>query len=322
MLARRAIGTTDERPPTPDGLYGEAHAGRTIRCLVIGDSAAVGYGMTTSDTTPTGLLGVGLAHVLDAQVEMRCHAVVGAQTSDLKAQIELAEDFKPDVAVIVVGTNDVTHRVPPRTIGSRMLAEVVTQLTADGCRGRRRHLPRSRHRAPDPPAAARGRSALEPHPGPPADHRRRRRRWSRRLARRPARRAVQRAARRDVRRRSLPPVGCGLRQHGLGAHTGRRCIAQRSAAGRHRRRRAARRHVARRGGDPGLGAARHPGRPQRSPGQRAAPPPTRARSVRSPRHTTMAGPEGTGHRRVAWCASRRHAGSRGCAAARCRARPR
>src|SRR5689334_5504033 len=82
MLARRAIGTTDERPPTPDGLYGDG-SGRTIRCLVIGDSAAVGYGMTTSDTTPTGLLGVGLAHVLDAQVEMRCHAVVGAQTSDL-----------------------------------------------------------------------------------------------------------------------------------------------------------------------------------------------------------------------------------------------
>lgn len=132
MLARRAIGTTDARPPTPDGLYGEAHSGRTIRCLVIGDSAAVGYGMTTAETTPTGLLGVGLAHMLDAQVEMRCHAVVGAQTSDLKGQIALADDFEPDVAVIVVGTNDVTHRVPPRR-SARMLADVVTQLTADGC---------------------------------------------------------------------------------------------------------------------------------------------------------------------------------------------
>ncbi|MDR7086119.1 lysophospholipase L1-like esterase [Aeromicrobium panaciterrae] len=132
VLARRAIGTTDERPPAPDGLYGEAQAGRTIRCLVIGDSAAVGYGMTTSDTTPAGLIGVGLAHMLDAQVEMRCHAVVGAQTSDLKAQLELAKDFKPDVAVIIVGTNDVTHRVPPRT-SARRLADVVTQLTNDGC---------------------------------------------------------------------------------------------------------------------------------------------------------------------------------------------
>lgn len=132
LLARRAIGTTDARPPVPDGLYGEAQSGRTIRCLVIGDSAAVGYGMTTSDTTPTGLLGMGLAHMLDAQVEMQCHAKVGAQSSDLKAQIERAKGFKPDVAVIVVGTNDVTHRVPPRT-SVRLLAEVVTQLAADGC---------------------------------------------------------------------------------------------------------------------------------------------------------------------------------------------
>ncbi|GAA3514930.1 SGNH/GDSL hydrolase family protein [Aeromicrobium panaciterrae] len=131
LLARRAIGTTDERPPTPDGLYGDG-SGRTIRCLVIGDSAAVGYGMTSADTTPSGLLGVGLAHVLGAQVEMRCHAVVGAQTSDLPAQLELANDFKPDVAVIVIGTNDVTHRVPPRR-SARMLAGVVGRLTSEGC---------------------------------------------------------------------------------------------------------------------------------------------------------------------------------------------
>lgn len=130
-LARRAIGTTGDRPPTPDGLYGEG-SGRTIRCLVIGDSAAVGYGMTTADTTPTGLIGMGLSHVLDAQVEMRCHAVVGAQTSDLQAQLELAHDFKPDVTVIIVGTNDVTHRVPPRR-SVQMLAEVVSQLTSQGC---------------------------------------------------------------------------------------------------------------------------------------------------------------------------------------------
>lgn len=130
-LARRAIGTTGDRPPTPDGLYGEG-SGRTIRCLVIGDSAAVGYGMTTADTTPTGLIGMGLSHVLDAQVEMRCHAVVGAQTSDLQAQLELAHDFKPDVTVIIVGTNDVTHRVPPRR-SVQKLAEVVSQLTSQGC---------------------------------------------------------------------------------------------------------------------------------------------------------------------------------------------
>lgn len=132
FLARRAIGTTDERPPTPDGVYGDDLPGRTIGCLVIGDSAAVGYGMLSGDTTPAGLIGLGLAHVLDAPVEMRCRAVVGAQTSDLMEQIDLAGDFRPDVAVIVVGTNDVTHQVRPST-AARQLAEVVTRLSDAGC---------------------------------------------------------------------------------------------------------------------------------------------------------------------------------------------
>ncbi|MDX6276262.1 MAG: hypothetical protein QOJ72_390 [Nocardioidaceae bacterium] len=132
LLARRAIGTTDARPPSPDGVYGDDLPGRTIGCLVIGDSAAVGYGMVTSDTTPAGQIGLGVAHVLDAPVEMRCRAVVGAQTSDLMEQIDLAGDFQPDVAVIVVGTNDVTHQVRPST-SARQLAEVVTRLSEAGC---------------------------------------------------------------------------------------------------------------------------------------------------------------------------------------------
>ncbi len=132
FLARRAIGTTDARPPSPDGVYGDDLPGRTIGCLVIGDSAAVGYGMHTSDTTPTGLVGLGLAHVLGAPVEMQCQAVVGARTSDLMAQIDLAGDFQPDVAVVVTGTNDVTHQVLPRT-SARQLAEVVTRLSVAGC---------------------------------------------------------------------------------------------------------------------------------------------------------------------------------------------
>jgi lysophospholipase L1-like esterase len=132
FLARRAIGTTDARPPSADGVYGDDLPGRTINCLVIGDSAAVGYGMVSADTTPTGLIGLGLAHVLDAPVDMLCHAVVGAQTSDLMGQIDLAGDFRPDVAVIVIGTNDVTHQVRPRT-SARQLAEVVARLSEAGC---------------------------------------------------------------------------------------------------------------------------------------------------------------------------------------------
>ena len=127
ILARRAIGTTDDRPPSPDGIYGDDLPGRTIRVLVLGDSAAVGYGVTRADATPSAMIGVGLAHVMDAPVEVQCRAVVGAQTSDLMGQIDLDPDWRPDVAVIVVGTNDVTHRVTPQA-SARMLGQVVRRL--------------------------------------------------------------------------------------------------------------------------------------------------------------------------------------------------
>ncbi len=132
VLARRAIGTTDERPPLPDGTYGDDLPGQPIRLLVIGDSAAVGYGMTTAESTPSAMLGIGLAHVMDAPVEVRCRAVVGAQTSELMQQIAEIDGWDPHVAVIVVGTNDVTHQVPPST-SARQLGDVVRHLVAADC---------------------------------------------------------------------------------------------------------------------------------------------------------------------------------------------
>ena len=132
VLARRAIGTTDERPPLPDGTYGDDLPGQPIRLLVIGDSAAVGYGMTTAEATPSAMLGIGLAHVMDAPVEVRCRAVVGAQTSELMQQIAEIDGWDPHVAVIVVGTNDVTHQVPPST-SARQLGDVVRHLVAADC---------------------------------------------------------------------------------------------------------------------------------------------------------------------------------------------
>jgi lysophospholipase L1-like esterase len=132
VLARRAIGTSDDRPPSPNGVYGDDHPGSPIRLLVIGDSAAVGYGMTSAEATPPAMLGLGLSHVMDAPVEVRSQAVVGAQTFELMEQIDREGDFEPHVAVIVVGTNDVTNQVPPST-SARQLGEVVGRLVAADC---------------------------------------------------------------------------------------------------------------------------------------------------------------------------------------------
>ncbi|WP_311211056.1 MULTISPECIES: SGNH/GDSL hydrolase family protein [unclassified Aeromicrobium] len=131
MVAKRAIGITEARPPRADGLYGEELPREPVRCLVLGDSAAVGYGMARADATPPAMLGIGLAHVLDAQVEIRSEAVVGAQTHDLRDQIEAAGDFDPDLVVIVIGTNDVTHRVPAYQ-STRLLGSAVKKLVDGG----------------------------------------------------------------------------------------------------------------------------------------------------------------------------------------------
>jgi lysophospholipase L1-like esterase len=132
LLARRLIGMTDERPPSADGIYGDDHAGRPIRCLVLGDSASVGYGMERADLTPPALIGIGLSHILDAPVNVRSEAAVGAQTADLREQINRGLAHKPDIAVIVIGTNDVTHNVPS-LVSARALGAAVRRLIAAKC---------------------------------------------------------------------------------------------------------------------------------------------------------------------------------------------
>lgn len=131
LLARRRIGTTDEVPPSADGIYGVDLPGQPVRVLLLGDSAAVGYGMKHAEQTPSALIGMGLAHLLDAPVDIRSVAVVGARSSHLAAQIDAGADHHPDLAIIVIGTNDVTHQVPTARAG-RILAQAIGKLKALG----------------------------------------------------------------------------------------------------------------------------------------------------------------------------------------------
>jgi len=73
------------------------------------------------------MLAAGLAECADRPVKLVCSAVVGAQSSDLPRQVDEVEQDHPDVAVIMVGANDVTHRVkPPAAV--RHLDHVVHRL--------------------------------------------------------------------------------------------------------------------------------------------------------------------------------------------------
>jgi lysophospholipase L1-like esterase len=131
-MAKRSIGISDARPPSADGVYGDDLPGQPVRCLILGDSAAVGYGLDEPDTTPPALIGISLSHLLDAPVHIHSEAVVGARSADLREQINRGLTFKPDVAVIVIGTNDITHRVP-RQLSTRRLGVAVRRLVDANC---------------------------------------------------------------------------------------------------------------------------------------------------------------------------------------------
>jgi lysophospholipase L1-like esterase len=131
-LARRTIGAIrDDRPPDSTGWYGRGRPGPAIKIALLGDSSAAGYGVERVEDTPGAHLASGVATQADRRVHLRELAVVGAESSDLAAQIDVALHTRPDVAVILIGTNDVTHTVLPSQ-SVRHLAEGVRRLREAG----------------------------------------------------------------------------------------------------------------------------------------------------------------------------------------------
>jgi lysophospholipase L1-like esterase len=130
-LARRTIPRAVAPPPRCDGRYGTEHRGRPIRLVLLGDSSAAGYGADAARNTVGALIAAGLAEQLGQPVELRCFAVVGAESRHLPPQIESAIECQPDIAVICVGGNDVTHRVR-LPLAVRHLANAVRALRATG----------------------------------------------------------------------------------------------------------------------------------------------------------------------------------------------
>ena len=100
----------------------------TLRFLVLGDSLAFGTGAAG----PQDTLGARLTRVLtDAgrTVELQVVAVPGATSLDLAAQVRRAAPA--DVALLVIGANDLTRQVPPAA-AAQALAAAVGELRARG----------------------------------------------------------------------------------------------------------------------------------------------------------------------------------------------
>ncbi|MCN9241873.1 SGNH/GDSL hydrolase family protein [Streptomyces sp. RY43-2] len=145
QMAKRHVGNGHApHPPSADGVYGweglragaagEDDAPVPLRLTMLGDSTASGQGVRRFRQTPGALLASGLAAVAERPVELRNVALAGAQSDDLDRQVTLAlrdHDRLPDICVIMIGANDVTHRIPP-TRSVRHLSAAVRRLRTAG----------------------------------------------------------------------------------------------------------------------------------------------------------------------------------------------
>jgi lysophospholipase L1-like esterase len=111
-VARHRIGPAQDSPLDADARYGGG-TGEPVRLALLGDSGAAGFGVASVGETTGAQLALGLASSLDRPVDLHTFAVVGAQSEDLADQVTQALAHNPDAAVIMIGANDVTHKVTP-----------------------------------------------------------------------------------------------------------------------------------------------------------------------------------------------------------------
>lgn len=131
MARNRIGGPLEEPPPDATGWYGRRRPGPALKLVMLGDSGAAGYGVQRVQETPGAILAASVSEQADRRVYLKSLAVVGAQSLHLAAQVDKALPIEPDVAIINIGVNDITHRVGLAE-SVRHLSEAVRRLRAAG----------------------------------------------------------------------------------------------------------------------------------------------------------------------------------------------
>jgi lysophospholipase L1-like esterase len=130
--ARRVIGKPlGELAPDADRVWKPKY-GDPLDLLLLGDSIAAGLGAERPKDTLGARLAKSMAKVVHRSVRLTTAARVGSESSLLPEQLDaLPAAYRADVAVIVVGGNDVTHRVPlAESVGH--LEEAINRLRGSG----------------------------------------------------------------------------------------------------------------------------------------------------------------------------------------------
>jgi lysophospholipase L1-like esterase len=136
--ARTIIGAPRDLPLNADGRYLpdgtgplDPTRGNALSFAMLGDSLAAGLGAEAPDRLPGVRLASALADELERPVRLVTHAISGSRTPELEPQVDRALIDPPDLALVIIGGNDVTTRL---SIGASaaLLARQVERLMAAG----------------------------------------------------------------------------------------------------------------------------------------------------------------------------------------------
>ncbi len=139
---RTVIPKAWDVPPRADGVY--THGGGPVQrwqrgtpvdlhLMIFGDSTATGYGCSRAEEVPGVLIARGLAGRSGKRIRLSTKAIVGATSKGVSGQVDamFVAGPPPDVAVMMLGANDITA-LNGISQSARRLGLAVRKLRARG----------------------------------------------------------------------------------------------------------------------------------------------------------------------------------------------
>ena len=115
LLVAQALATRARLPKLPEAAgarEGAVGRGPVLRLLMLGDSSAAGVGVTDQQQALAGVLPAALAARAGVRVQWRLVARSGATSQQCLQMLAAEPPFEADVAVAVLGVNDVVEQKP------------------------------------------------------------------------------------------------------------------------------------------------------------------------------------------------------------------
>jgi lysophospholipase L1-like esterase len=118
LLVAQAVTARARTPRLPEAAgerEGEVGRGPLLRLLMLGDSSAAGVGVAAQSQALAGHLPQTLARQAGVRVRWRLLAQSGLTSAQCLGHLTACAPFDADVAVVVLGVNDVVDQVPSRS---------------------------------------------------------------------------------------------------------------------------------------------------------------------------------------------------------------